>query len=46
MPARDIATELGFSSAAYFTRAFSKLAGYTPSEFRKLPPMRQILHAG
>ena len=44
MPARDIATGLGFSSAAYFTRAFARLAGRTPSEFRRLAPMQQILH--
>jgi AraC-like DNA-binding protein len=46
MAARDIAAELGFSSAAYFTRAFSKLTGRTPSEFRKLLPVQQILLAG
>ncbi len=46
MAARDIATELGFSSAAYFTRAFSKLTGRTPSEFRRLAPAQQILQAG
>lgn len=45
MAARDIAAALGFSSAAYFTRAFSKLTGSTPSEFRKLPPARQLFHA-
>lgn len=43
MSARDIAAALGFSSPAYFTRAFSKMAGRTPSEFRKLPPLRQSL---
>ncbi|GAA5081254.1 AraC family transcriptional regulator [Roseibacterium beibuensis] len=34
MPAREIAEHLGFSSAAYFTRAFSQATGQTPSEFR------------
>ena len=33
-PVKSIAYELGFSSAAYFTRAFQKHTGYTPSEFR------------
>lgn len=46
MTAREIASALGYSSAAYFTRAFAKLTGRTPSEFRKLAPMQQILHAG
>ncbi len=35
-PVKDIARDLGFSSAAYFTRAFQKHTGHTPSEFRKL----------
>ncbi len=34
-PIKDIAGELGFRSAAYFTRAFQKHTGFTPSEFRK-----------
>ena len=34
-PIKDIADELGFRSAAYFTRAFQKHTGKTPSEFRK-----------
>lgn len=34
-PVKDIAKELGFSSAAYFTRAFQKHTGQTPSEFRR-----------
>lgn len=34
-PVKDIATDLGFSSAAYFTRAFQKHTGKTPSEFRR-----------
>lgn len=34
MPGREIADHLGFSSAAYFTRAFSQASGRSPSEFR------------
>ena len=34
MPAREVAQTLGFSSAAYFTRAFQQATGRTPSDFR------------
>jgi len=34
-PVKEIAQELGFSSAAYFTRAFQKHTGHTPSDFRR-----------
>lgn len=34
-PIREIARELGFGSAAYFTRAFQGRTGQTPSAFRK-----------
>ena len=34
-PVKDIANHLGFTSATYFTRAFQKQAGKTPSSFRK-----------
>lgn len=34
-PIKDIADELGFASAAYFTRAFQKHSGMTPSAFRR-----------
>jgi len=34
-PVKDIAEHLGFRSAAYFTRAFQKQSGKTPSSFRK-----------
>lgn len=34
MTAREIAQTLGFSSAAYFTRAFQQATGRTPSGFR------------
>jgi AraC-like DNA-binding protein len=37
MPAREIAETLGFSSAAYFTRAFQQATSVTPSEFRAAP---------
>jgi AraC family transcriptional regulator, transcriptional activator of pobA len=46
LPARTIAEELGFSSAAYFTRSFSNLTGRTPSEFRRLYPAQQVFKAG
>jgi len=35
MPVKTIARELGFGSAAYFTRAFQKNTGQTPTCFRK-----------
>ncbi|MEJ6394675.1 AraC family transcriptional regulator [Gymnodinialimonas sp. 2305UL16-5] len=35
LAAREVAEQLGFSSAAYFTRAFSQATGRTPTEFRK-----------
>jgi len=34
-PVKDIARDLGFNSAAYFTRSFLKKTGKTPSAFRK-----------
>lgn len=34
MPAREVAEQLGFSSAAYFTRAFQQANGRTPTDFR------------
>lgn len=37
MPIKDVADTLGFNSAGYFTRAFQKNAGMTPSAFRKKP---------
>lgn len=33
-PVRDIAADLGFVDPAYFTRAFTRSAGMTPSAFR------------
>lgn len=35
LPIKDIASALGFRSAAYFTRAFQAQTGATPSAFRK-----------
>ena len=37
MPIKDVAQMLGFNSAGYFTRAFARSAGVTPSAFRKKP---------
>ncbi|MBV1866820.1 MAG: AraC family transcriptional regulator [Marinosulfonomonas sp.] len=34
-PVHQIATQLGFSSPAYFTRAFQKQTGMTPTSFRR-----------
>lgn len=45
LPARTIAEDLGFSSAAYFTRSFANLTGRTPSEFRRLYPAQQVIKA-
>lgn len=35
-PVNEIASQLGFQSAAYFTRSFASQTGATPSRFRKL----------
>jgi AraC-like DNA-binding protein len=35
MPVGDISAALGFTSAAYFTRAFQNHTGFSPSAFRK-----------
>lgn len=37
MPIKDVALELGYRSAGYFTRAFQRSAGVTPSAFRQRP---------
>ncbi|MEZ5751666.1 MAG: AraC family transcriptional regulator [Paracoccaceae bacterium] len=37
MPIKHVAEMLGFNSAGYFTRAFQKTAGMTPSAFRRKP---------
>ena len=36
LPVGEIGRRLGFRSAAYFTRAFHKASGRSPSEFRKV----------
>ena len=41
-PVKDIASELGFSSAAYFSRAFQQRAGKSPSQFRKFGAFSRI----
>jgi AraC family transcriptional regulator, transcriptional activator of pobA len=41
MPIKDVAQMLGYSSAGYFTRAFQKAAGQTPSGFRRKPVQSQ-----
>ncbi|MDB2369083.1 helix-turn-helix transcriptional regulator [Octadecabacter sp.] len=38
-PVQKIATDLGFGSPAYFTRAFQARTGLTPSKFRKKGPL-------
>ncbi|WP_296375330.1 AraC family transcriptional regulator [Yoonia sp.] len=35
LPIRDIASSLGFRSAAYFTRRFQAMSGHAPSAFRR-----------
>ncbi|WP_209424629.1 AraC family transcriptional regulator [Pararhodobacter sp. SW119] len=37
LPVKAVAEHLGYNSAGYFTRAFQKSAGLTPSAFRKGP---------
>ncbi len=34
-PIHEIAAELGYGSAAYFTRSFQKATGRTPTAFRR-----------
>lgn len=41
-PVRKIANDLGFGSAAYFTRAFQAQTGLTPSQFRKKGPLNAV----
>ncbi|MEI4470276.1 helix-turn-helix domain-containing protein [Frigidibacter sp. MR17.24] len=35
LPVNQVSSELGFASAAYFTRAFQNMTGTTPSAFRR-----------
>lgn len=37
MPVNEVSRSLGFTSAAYFTRAFQHRTGKTPTAFRKTP---------
>ena len=37
LPIKDVAEMLGYNSAGYFTRAFQRAAGVTPSAFRRKP---------
>lgn len=39
LPVSTISSDLGFSSPAYFTRAFQKLEGMTPTRFRARGPV-------
>ncbi|SLN16935.1 AraC family transcriptional regulator [Pseudooctadecabacter jejudonensis] len=39
LPVRQVADDLGFGSAAYFTRAFQAKTGQTPTSFRKKGPL-------
>lgn len=41
-PVKKVANDLGFGSAAYFTRAFQAETGLTPSEFRKKGPLKSV----
>jgi len=41
-PVCDIAGDLGFGSAAYFTRAFQTETGMTPTAFRKKGPLSAL----
>ena len=36
LPVKEIAARLGFTSAAYFSRAFQNETGQSPTEFRRL----------
>ena len=38
-PVQDISRQLGFNSAAYFTRSFQAATGTTPSQFRRKGPL-------
>jgi AraC-like DNA-binding protein len=38
----EIASKLGYSSAAYFSNQFRKITNFTPSEYRSLKPFDRI----
>jgi len=46
LPIKAVAAHLGYNSAGYFTRAFQKTAGVTPSAFRKSPPRLPVVPQG
>ena len=39
MSVSEIGESVGFTDALYFSRCFRKSTGYSPSEYRKLPPL-------
>ncbi len=43
LPIKTVAEHLGYNSAGYFTRAFQKTAGVTPSAFRKRPTAAPVV---
>ena len=46
LPIKEVAELLGYNSAGYFTRAFQKAEGVTPSAFRKKPGQRPVVPKG
>jgi two-component system, response regulator YesN len=34
----EIAYQVGYQNEKYFSKVFKKLTGYTPNEYRNLPP--------
>lgn len=46
LPIKEVAQLLGYNSAGYFTRAFQKSEGVTPSAFRKQPGQRPVVPKG
>ncbi len=43
LPIKEVAQLLGYNSAGYFTRAFQKAEGVTPSAFRNKPGQRPVV---
>ncbi len=39
LPVGEIASQLGYQDMLYFSRCFRSTNGYSPSEYRRLPPM-------
>jgi AraC family transcriptional regulator, transcriptional activator of pobA len=46
LPIKAVAKHLGYNSAGYFTRAFQKSTGATPSGFRKRPTAAPVIPQG